>query len=367
MRAVFIAQQARIPTLIVGMPGTGKTLLHAALASALGRRFVPVCGSQCTPEDVGGLPVPDPVKFLCRMMPMAWVEALLTPGGFLFLDEFLTVTPGVQAALLTVIQDKRVGDQHLDVDTIIAAACNPLEHTPNGTPLTLPTANRFFHAEWKTDREAWLDGLVDCRWDAPAFPLVPAGFESLVPKWGTIVQQFLRRTGGELDNVPPVDDQQWAYPTERTWRNAIYCLAAADAAGGDLFTDNTLVRELVAGNVGEMATRQFVQWKQAADLVDPIAILDGTATFEHRDDRPDLTLTVAAAVASTACGPGTFSEDRWDAAAAFLGEIGKVAAPEIALKFTGMLRSTAVERKYAPSKKALQPLVDLGVMVAPRG
>jgi hypothetical protein len=363
MAHLWIALQAGIPTLVVGMPGCGKTLLHAALARAMGRRFVPLCGSQCTPEDVGGLPVPDLVAKLCRMLPLSWVEALLTPGGFLFLDEFLTVSPAVQAAMLTVIQDKRVGEHHLDVDTLIAAACNPLEHTPNGTPLTLPTANRFFHAKWETDRAAWLDGLIDCEWTAPAMPLVPAEFKTLVPKWGSMVQSFLRRTGGELDNVPPQDDTTWAYPTERTWRNSILCLAAADAAGADLTTDNSFVRKLMAGNVGRVATDQFVAFKQTLDLVDPIDLLDGNATFEHRDDRPDITLTVAAAVTSTVCLPGTFTPDRWDAAAKFLGEIGTTASPEIALRYTGTLKKGAIANKYSPKPAALKPLVELGAML----
>lgn len=363
MAHLWIAMQARIPTLVVGMPGCGKTLLTSLLAQAMGRRFVPLIGSQCTPEDVGGLPVPDHVKFLCRMMPMSWVEALLDPLGFLFLDEFSNVSPGVQASLLTVVQDKRVGDTHLHLDTIIAAACNPAEISPNGTPFTLPTLNRFFHVEWKTDREAWLDGLVECKWEAPAFPIVPDDWQTLIPKWGAKVKSFLSRTSGELDNAPPKDDTTWAYPSERTWRNAIHCLAAADAAGADMASDCSFIRKVMAGNVGRMAADQFCQWKQANDLVDPIAILDGTETFEHRDDRPDITLTVAAAVATTACAAGTFSPARWDAAAAFLGEIGKTAAPEIALKFTGLLKQAAVAQQYAPSKTALKPLIDLGAMM----
>lgn len=363
MAHLWIAMQARIPTLIVGMPGCGKTLLTSLLAKAMQRRFVPLIGSQCTPEDVGGLPVPDHVKFLCRMMPMWWVEALLDPLGFLFLDEFSNVQPGVQASLLTVVQDKRVGDTHLHSDTIIAAACNPVEISPNGTPFTLPTLNRFFHAKWATDREAWLDGLVDCEWQAPVFPMVPDDWQSLIPKWGAKVSAFLRRTGGELDNCPPKDDTQWAYPSERTWRNSIHCLAAADAAGADLSSDCSFVRKMVEGNVGRMAADQFCNWKQQNDLVDPIAILDGTETFEHRDDRPDITLTVAAAVAGTACASGTFTPDRWDAAAAFLGEIGRTAAPEIALRHTKALREAAIRQKYSPSKAALKPLIDLGSML----
>lgn len=356
---LFIAMQARVPCLVVGMPGCAKTAIHRALARAMGRRFVAMCGSQCSPEDVGGLPVPDYVKHLCRMMPMWWVEALLEAGGFLFLDEFTSLSPAVQAALLTLIQDKLVGDTHLSVDTLIAAACNPEEITPNGTPLSLPTLNRFYHARWVNDRDAWLDGLVTLEWTAPAFPIVPEGWESRIPYWGGLMRTFHQRFEG-LENVPPKDDLARAYPSERTWANAVRCLAAADAAGADMHTDNTFVRLMTAGNVGEVVAEQFCHFKSSYDLVDPLDLLDGKITFTHRDSRPDLTLTLAAAVASTVCSRSTFTPDRWDSAVQFLGDISKVAAPEIALKFTGMVQKAAADNGYTPKAVALKPLIELG-------
>jgi MoxR-like ATPase len=353
----FVAMQV-VPTLVEGMPGCGKTAIHEALATAMGRRFVPLVGSQCTPEDVGGLPVPDHVKFLCRMMPLAWTEALLTPGGFLFLDELTSVSPSVQAALLTVIQDKRVGDHRLDTDTLICAACNPHEITPNGIPLTLPTVNRFFVAQWEVDREAWLQGLSTLEWSAPVFPIVPADWKSRIPRWGTLVQTFLRRADN-LDSVIPKDDVTRAFPTHRSWRNAVACLAAADAAGADMETDNTFVRLMVEGNVGEVAASQFVQFKTTFDLIDPLDLLDGRAQFKHREDRPDITLNVAAAVASAVSTPSTFTPERWDRAAAFMGGIGTSAHPEMALRYTNLLFKATQDFKYSPKAAALQPLIEL--------
>jgi hypothetical protein len=358
MAHLFIAQQARIPTLVIGDPGDGKTALHRALCRAMNRRFILLLGSQCSPEDVAGLPVPDHVKFLCRMMPMWWVEAMLTPGGTLCLDEFMSVPPSVQAALLTVIQDKLVGEVYLDTDTIICAMANPLEQTPNGTPLSLPTLNRFFHAKWECDDEAWLDGLATCEWDAPPFPVVPAGWESLIPKWGARVASFHRRQEG-VRSVVPKDDTTFSFPTRRTWENSIKCLAAADAAGADMTSNQQWVRAMVAGNVGEVVANQFSTFNAALDLVDPIEVLDGKAKFVHKDSRPDLTFALCASVVSALLAAGTFSEDRWNRGAALLGSVGTEVAPEIALKFTRLLHKAAADRKYAPPAKALKPLLEL--------
>ena len=358
----FIVMQAGIPTLFTGMPGCAKTAVHQALAKAMGRRFVPLIGSQCTPEDVAGLPVPDHVKFLCRLMPMSWVEALLTPGGFLFLDEFGTPSPAVHAALLTVVQDKRVGDHHIDVDTIISAAMNPVDISPNGTPLSLPTQNRFFHAAWKNDIDKFLTGLTTCEWQAPEFPILPVDWKTYVPKWGSIFSAFLRGRD-EMINVPPKDDLHPAYPTERTWRNAVMCCAAAEAAGADMFSDQSNVRLMVEGNVGEVATTQFTAYKQTLDIVDPVELVDGKATFKPKDSRPDLTMTVLASVATTVSTAATFTPERWDRAVQLFGEIGMSSHPEIALRYTRILQEATAKFKYAPSAKALKPLIDLNALM----
>jgi hypothetical protein len=264
----------------------------------------------------------------------------------------------VHASLLTVIQDKRVGDQHLDVDTMIVACMNPPEISPNGTPLTPPTANRFFIAEWKNDRAAWLRGLGTCEWEAPVFPIVPDDWKTRVPRWGALMTAFHTRFP-DLDNVLPKDDTVLRFPTERTWRNAIMCCAAAEAAGADMFTDQSNVRLMVAGNVGEQYADQFCSFKSSMDVADPVEILDGVVTFKHRDERPDITMTVLAALASTVSTESTFTPDRWDRAAALFGEIGAASAPEMALRHTRILLDAAKQFKHTPSAKVLKPLIDM--------
>ena len=354
----YIAVQARVPCLAEGLPGTGKSTILAALAAALGRTFRAMYGTQCAPEDVSGLPVPDLVRRLTALLPMAWVEALLTPGGFLFFDEITAVSPSVRAALLTVLTERRVGDLTLDIDTMMAAACNPADLCPNGTPLEMACNNRFFHHQWKTPRDAWLDGLIDLNWDAPKFPLVPADWASRVPHWGARIQSFHRKAEG-MENVPPKDDVVKAYPSERTWANAIRCLAAADAAGADMTSNQEFVRLMVAGNVGEVAANQFTQYNAACDLVDPIALIDRKAKFVHKDSRPDLTFCVCASVVSALLSESTFTTDRWDAAAEFLGDVGTNVAPEVAFKYTRLLQKAAADRRYAPDAKAVKPLIAL--------
>jgi hypothetical protein len=103
----------------------------------------------------------------------------------------------------------------------------------------------------------------------------------------------------------------------------------------------------------------FANFNGALDLVDPLDLLDGKAKFRHNEKRPDLTFTAAASVVSTVHAQATFTNARWDAAARFLAEIGKEVAPEIALKYTGLLKKAAQANSYTPGAKAVAPLVDL--------
>jgi len=359
MLPALIAAMAGVPVLLVGPPGAGKTATINAMARSLKRRFVTLLGTQCSPEDIGGLPVPDNEKGLCRMLPMGWAEALFTPGGLLFLDELCAVAPAVQAAFLTLIQDLRVGDFHLSRDTVVIAATNPAAITPNGQPLSLPTVNRFFHAQWQKDRKAWLSGLRTLKWEDPVFPTLPTNWDQsgCVERWGGLLADFLTASDN-LDSVVPEDDSQWAYPTERSWSNAVRCLAAADACGCDMTVGSKMVRSMIEGCVGDNATLQFVTWRAANDLVNPVDLLDGFVAFAHDPARPDRTITVTGAVMATLSGRD-FSPDRWDAAAKFLATVGEKASPELALRHTGELQRIASEKGYAPKAAALKPLIEL--------
>jgi hypothetical protein len=88
-------------------------------------------------------------------------------------------------------------------------------------------------------------------------------------------------------------------------------------------------------------------------------LLDGTAVFKHDDNRPDITLCVAAAITTAVGLPSKFTPDRWDRAAAIIGQIGTECSPEIALKHNNKLKQAATSNGYRPKAAALKPLLDL--------
>src|SRR5580692_12632362 len=169
--ALGVAVAARVPVLLWGAPGTGKTSTIRAMAGQLGWPCETVIASIREPSDFAGLPVVvgDGVRFA----PPGWAQRLAAAGhGLLFLDELSTAPPAVQAALLRVVLERVVGDLELPEDVAVVAAANPPAQAADGWDLSAPLANRLCHLAWEIDPRAVADGLAG-GWAAPVVPTLP--------------------------------------------------------------------------------------------------------------------------------------------------------------------------------------------------
>jgi DNA invertase Pin-like site-specific DNA recombinase len=135
VEALGVAVAARVPVLLWGAPGTGKTSAIRAMAQTMGLPCETVIASIREPSDFAGLPivVGDEVRFA----PPAWARRLADAGhGLLFLDELSTAPPAVQAALLRVVLERVVGDLTLPDEVAVVAAANPPEQAADGWDLS---------------------------------------------------------------------------------------------------------------------------------------------------------------------------------------------------------------------------------------
>lgn len=113
----------RIPSLIWGPPGVGKSAAVQQWARRRGLRCWTVLASLREPADFGGLPIVnarEPLEVGGRSIPTVGfapprfaVEAAMH-GGVIFLDELTTAPPAVQAALLRAVIDRAFGALELD-------------------------------------------------------------------------------------------------------------------------------------------------------------------------------------------------------------------------------------------------------------
>src|SRR5947209_971142 len=172
VEALGVAVAARVPVLLWGAPGTGKTSAIRAMADEMGWPCETVIAAIREPSDFSGLPVVR--ESGVDMAPPRWAQRLAESGrGILFLDEISTAPPAVQAALLRVVLERVVGDLALPDDVVVVAAANPPEQSADGWDLSAPLANRFCHLEWAVDANAFADGITG-GFAPPVVPDLPA-------------------------------------------------------------------------------------------------------------------------------------------------------------------------------------------------
>ena len=353
--ALAIAVAARVPVLLWGAPGTGKSSVVRDLARAMDWPCEVVIASIREPSDFAGLPVV--IDGGVRFAPPSWATNLVESGhGVLFLDEISTAPPAVQAALLRVVLERTVGDISLPDDVVVVAAANPPDQAADGWDLSAPLANRFCHLDWIVDASSVAAGFVT-GFDAPDAADLPTNWVNHIARAKGDVAAFLAIRPG-LVSAPPTDRASAgrAWPSPRTWEMTATLLAATRVS--DASAD--VQAALVAGCVGRGPGIEFLSWLSELDLPDPELVLADPTTFEV-PDRGDRAYAVLISVASAVASNPT--ADRWDAAWQVMGAASQ-SIPDVAALAARMLVRCRPEGAAAPPEAAeLLPLLrDAGLV-----
>lgn len=341
--ALAVAVAARVPVILWGAPGTGKSSAVTDLAAALGLPCEVVIASIREPSDFAGLPVV--VGGDVRFAPPMWARRLVDAGdGLLFLDEISTAPPAVQAALLRVVLERTVGDLELPDGVAVVAAANPPDQAADGWDLSGPLANRFCHLDWFVDASVVAEGLV-AGFATPTVETLPAGWETRLVAARAQVASFLT-VRPMLVSDPPADRTHAgrAWPSPRSWEMAATTLAAARSVNAPVGVRSALVR----GCVGEGPGLEFLTWLEALDLPDPEAVLADPESFvlPDRGDRAYAALTAVAAV--VAANP---TVERWAAGWRVLG-VAADTAPDVAAMAARILARCRPDGAAAPPEAA---------------
>ncbi|MEV6209377.1 AAA family ATPase [Kitasatospora sp. NPDC051914] len=326
LEALTLAVAADLPVLLWGEPGIGKTAALTQLATALDLPLTTVIASVHEPSDFSGLPVPgdDPAEHGVPMAPPDWAVRLVRAGrGLLFLDELSTAPPAVQAALLRLVLERRIGALQLPPGVRIVAAANPRSSAADGWELSPPLANRFVHLHWTHDHEVVVRGLGGV-WPRATLPrLDPGRLPEAVDLARRAVCGLLSARPALVHRLPGNETRRGgAWPSPRSWDMTLRLLAFATAAG----SSREVLSLLVRGAVGDGPGLELLAALDRMDLPDPESLLADpvAAVLPERGDLRQAALD--AVVDAVRRRP---ERARWDAAWALLARALETGAPDL--------------------------------------
>ncbi|MEU0112761.1 AAA family ATPase [Streptomyces bobili] len=326
LEALTLAVAADLPVLLWGEPGIGKTAALTQLAESLDLPLTTVIASVHEPSDFSGLPVvgDDPAVHGVPMAPPDWAVRLVRAGrGLLFLDELSTAPPAVQAALLRLVLERRIGALQLPPDVRIVAAANPRSSAADGWELSPPLANRFVHLQWTHDHDVVVRGLGGT-WPRATLPrLDPGKVREAVDFARRAVCGLLSARPTLVHRLPGGEARRGgAWPSPRSWDMTLTLIAFATAAG----SSREVLSLLVRGTVGDGPGLEMLAGLDRMDLPDPEDVL-ADPTGVDLPERGDLRQAVLdEAVDAVRRRP---DKSRWDAAWTLLVRAVETGAPDL--------------------------------------
>lgn len=326
LEALTLAVAADLPVLLWGEPGIGKTAALTQLAASLNLPLTTVIASVHEPSDFSGLPVigDDPAEQGVPMAPPDWAVRLVRAGrGLLFLDELSTAPPAVQAALLRLVLERRIGALRLPPEVRIVAAANPRSSAADGWELSPPLANRFVHLQWTHDPDVVVRGLGGT-WPTATLPLLdPSRLPQAVAFARRAVCGLLTARPELVHRLPTGEARRGGpWPSPRSWEMTLSLIAFATAAG----SSREVLSLLVRGTVGDGPGLELLAGLDRMDLPDPEVLLadPASAVLPERGDLRQAVLDgVVAAVRKRP------EKSRWEAAWAILARAMETGAPDL--------------------------------------
>jgi hypothetical protein len=262
--ALNVAIKAKVPAILWGPPGIGKSSIVKQIAESMGLGLIDMRLVQMSAVDLRGLPVADRETMTTRWFPPNELPRVERDGahGILFLDELCNAPREVQSAALQLILDRRLGEYRLPEGWVIVSASNRPQDKAGSYAILSSLANRMIHIPVYSKMPAMLLDIKDVRvsqdewtkwaYQAEVHPLV-IGYLNKMP-------QMMYKT----------DNNQVAYPSPRSWEMVSRVLQNTRKVS------SPETRLLISGCIGEGPAVEFIAFSKVADSIpDPEDILLG--------------------------------------------------------------------------------------------
>lgn len=287
----------------IGGSGIGKSARITTISKYAGLNVYPIFSATKTPEHIGGFPANTPEGFMLKCALPQVLNAIDDQRAVIFLDEISTAPPAVQAALLSFVNERTIGEYVLPVGVRIVMAMNPADMAANGHDLEIPMANRVAHFKYLPPSvEQWADfilgryrpNVIDLK-DGEA--MVKSRWNSHFPQVASLAGDFMKANNGQytvkdangkdvvrskLYDQPDSSDPRanGAWPSHRSWRQAVHGAAAVRCLG----LDPSLETDIVAALVGEGLAVEWATYVRKMDLPQPEDVLTKGWTIPRRID-----------------------------------------------------------------------------------
>lgn len=327
------------PAVIVSDPGVGKT----AATRALARRMRQTVDGERVPVEllsfepgamgeaaVGVTPVPIRAVIDGREMTVMQFPPLgrlvemnaQNKAGIFFVDELSTARGQSKDALLTLIQQGKIGDYYLNPRIRRVASMNPPEQTAGGEVIPPPVASRliwlyFSHPTVAEFGEFLANGAQFDAVSEDDIIDVDVEEKRVLEAWNAhwpetvgMVSGWLQKQPQYLMKMPNLDDPavSAAWPAPRSHATFARVLTAAR-----IFDLNDLDTEiLITGCIGSEAASAFSIWKHHnKDIPNIRDLLSGQATYTPDPARLDVSLAVISGCVAhlLAASPNDFARE----------------------------------------------------------
>ena len=259
----------RLPILITGAPGVGKSDIVAQAATLTGAEIILSHPAVADPTDAKGLPWPKADKDEATFLPFGELARALkaTVPTVWFLDDLGQATPAVQASFMQLILARRVNGHILPDCVTFIAATNRRADRAGVSGILEPVKSRFATiVELHPDVDSWSNwamSQVVRRRDANGQFITPIDESPAIPP---VLIAFLRFRPDLLSDFKPTADMSNS-PMPRTWAS----LAKLEA----LSLPQQVELAAMSGAVGDGPAAEYIAFRrmfQSLTSVDAILL-----------------------------------------------------------------------------------------------